>query len=108
MAYLQVPIDGSSPDHEFSMSLDGVIFLLRFMLNSRTDRWTMILKSEDGTILAAGMPIVLSTPLLASHKKEGMPAGDFICIDETEENNEPLGIEVFGVTHSLIYREAST
>lgn len=108
MAYQNIPVDPSQPDQEFSLAMDGVVFVLRLTLNSRTNRWTLAIKQEDGTLLIAGIPIIINYPLLESHRFEGMPAGDIFCLSESGDQTEPRDTESLGVTHSLLYREVGT
>lgn len=108
MAYQNIPIDPFQPDQEFSMAMDGTVFVLRLTLNSRSNRWTLAIKQEDGTLLIAGIPIIINYPLLESHRFEGMPLGDILCLSESGEDIEPRDTESLGVTHSLVYRELGT
>lgn len=105
MSILKIPIDPIQFDHEFSIELDKVIFLLRFKYNSRADRWTFDVKAEDGTMLAAGVSLVTNLPLLLRFKDVRLPLGDFFLVDKTGANEEPRE-NSFEDTHELLYKEA--
>lgn len=107
MAFLTIPIDVIQPNHEFSISLDGVIFVMNFKYNFRSDQWSLMLKKEDGTVLVSAVPLVTGSSLLGRYPNDDMPAGDLFVSDDTGNNAEPTKLS-FANTHSLIYREVGT
>jgi len=107
MAIVQIPVDPFQPDHQFSIALDGVIYILAFQLNSRSKRWFMTIKQEDGTILVSGVALVISYSLLDRFKKAGMPPGNFFVFDDSGLDRE-VTEDSFQGTHSLVYVEEGT
>lgn len=107
MAVLNIPIDPNQPNHEFSIELDGVVYLMNFRKNFRSLRWVLTLKKEDGTVLVSGVPLVTGISILKQYPADDMPPGDLYVDDTTANNTEP-GEEGFGNTHQLVYVEAGT
>ncbi len=107
MAHLEIPIDVNQPDHVFSIDLDKKIYLLRFMYNYRGERWTMTISDEAGTVLVAGIALVLNASLLSRFTNESLPPGTFFVLDTSGENAEPTE-KSFEQTHTLIYAEVGT
>lgn len=106
MAMLQIPIDGNHPDHQFFIDLEGTVYLMHFKLNDRSKRWTMDIKLEDGTLLVAGIPLIVNWPLIRRFKDSRLPPGEFYVVNETGGTEEPRE-DSFLETHVLIYLEAA-
>ena len=108
MALINIPIDPVQPDHEFSIALDGTTYILGFQLNSRSGRWFMNIKNQNGVKLLDGIPLVVNYPLIRAHAKEGMPPGEFYVFDENGQNREIGETSFEDGTHVLIYAEEGT
>jgi len=108
MALLTLPIDPVQPDQEFSISLDGTIYILGFQLNHRSKRWFMRISQENGTLLVSGVPLVISYSLLNRFKKPGMPPGDFVVIDNKNQDREVSEDSFDEGTHTFYYLETGT
>lgn len=105
MALLEIPIDVNQPDHEFYLDLEKVVYLFHFKLNSRTGRWIMDIKSEDGVLLAGAIPLVVNWALTDRFVREDLPPGSFWVFDLTGKDAEPSESS-FGTTHVLLYEES--
>lgn len=105
MALIEIPIDPAQPDHQFYLELEKVVYLFRFMLNSRSGRITMNIYTEDGTLIVGGIPLVVNTALIGRFKLEDLPPGEIWVLDLTGAGAEPTQ-ESFGKTHSLVYEES--
>lgn len=104
---LEIPIDSQQTDHEFSIELERVVYLLRFQFNFRANRWTMTVKAENGDVLVAGVPLVVNWPLLNRFRKTDLPPGTFFVMDSSGNDSEPTELS-FGSTHKLLYAESTT
>lgn len=106
MALIQIPFDPQQPDHVFSLELELVVYQFHFRLNARSNRWTMSILTEDGVLIAGGIPLVVSWPLTQRFRREELPPGEFYVLDLTGNNQEP-GENSFGDTHALLYQEST-
>lgn len=104
---LNIPIDPTQPDHQFTIELEKVVYTLRFQLNSRTNQWIMSILTEDETVLVDSIAIVANSGLIDQYGNQNLPPGEFYCLDMTGQNEEPT-TESLGVTHLLIYMESGT
>ena len=108
MALLQIPIDATASCWRQNTTLDGVVYALGFRWNATDARWYMDVYDAAGTLLLAGVPIVLDWPLTAKFagRLSGMPPGVFLAIDETGSGLQ-ITQENFGDEIKLLYVEAS-
>lgn len=105
MALRNIPIDKTQPNHEFSLTLEGVTYIFNFILNIRDGRWYMTIKRENGNVIVASIPLVVNSQLIGKFATKDLPPGEILCIDDTGKSLEP-GPDSFGETHSLIYLES--
>ena len=105
MAIIQIPVTSNIPDSQFSIDLQGTVYLLRFKLNERINRFTMDILLEDGTPLVEGVMITADWLFMDRFKDSRLPAGKFLVIDNEDLSREP-GVDSFGVTHTMVYVEA--
>lgn len=101
-----IPIDTSQPDHLFTIDLEGVVYTLRFRLNSRTGRWVMNVLTELGVLIVGAIPLVVNQGLTKRYGKSSLPPGEIYVIDLSGENREPEE-RSFGLTHLLVYVEST-
>lgn len=55
-------------DVEYSTTLDGVTYRLRWRWIERTQRWVLDVADVDGALLVGGVAVVLLVPLLSRHR----------------------------------------
>jgi hypothetical protein len=65
--------------------LDGVPYQLRFRWNTVGEYWTLQISSIAGTIILAGIKIVLNYELIRDFRWLGGPPGELYAIDTTGE-----------------------
>lgn len=103
---LSVPLPTKDePFAEQSVSLDGQTYLMTFDWNSRTDRWTMSLRTErddtailNGALLCMGVDLLQTIPSTLDY----VPPGQLWLGGEGDPTLETIG----NVT--LFYIEAGT
>ena len=81
MALYELPTRYDLPDYEYSIELDGEVYLLEYYFNQRDDRWFLSIKQEDGTYILAGLPVISGWLLTERFQMEEKPAGDVLPMD---------------------------
>jgi hypothetical protein len=105
MALIEIPVDRQSPDNQFTITLDKVVYTLRIKQNDRTGRFFLDIMDENGLPLAMGIALVVSYNLLEEYHTIGLPPGDLFIMDTKEQNTEP-DENNFGESVVLLYNEA--
>jgi len=103
MSVLRIEAD-STPYYDMEVVLDGVEFILEFMLNSRDGSWYLSVYDASRTILRAGVRLVINWPLMRSWVSENSPSGDIVCITQGQNKTLP-GEGQLGVDAVLTYIE---
>lgn len=106
MATWKIPIKFISPDFNFQIELDAVIYGFRFVYNERADRWSMEIQDALGNALVSGLRVVTNWKPLARFKTPGLPPGFLFTMDVTGGSTEPTEL-TFGSTVLLCYVEAN-
>lgn len=88
MAAFVIPTRTDLEDYEIEVELTAVSFLLRFTWNYREEFWFMTVSDADSNIVAAGIKIVISKPLLLEVPGTAKPDGNLIAIDTSGEDVE--------------------
>lgn len=81
MLYIQVP---DRNDSMSMLSIDGVVYLLRFTYNERYDYWSFGLYDEKENPILAMTRIVPNFPLLHFYTDTALPDGIFGCISDLD------------------------
>ena len=107
MAAFNMPIrtDGY-PHFDFECELDGRSYVFEFIWNERATVWYMTIADSVGTVLLAGIPIVLDYPLISRFASDDLPPGEFQAVDTTGEGTPPT-LEDFGSRVQLLYFDES-
>lgn len=107
MAYLQIPVRTDLPAYSFSITLEGVVYILSFEWNDRGSFWTMDIQDQDENYLVAGVRVVNNQDLLGRFRNTALPAGTFYLLDTTGKVDDPK-VDNFGTVVLLFYRESTT
>ena len=107
MAFLTMPIRNDIPAYREQVELEGTLFFFDFRYSERSERWYMDILDVDENIILAGIKMLINLPLIYRFVGENLPKGDFICIDESGNNNQPDRSNWAGDV-ILLYRESTT
>ena len=91
---LAIPLpDATEPLITQTVSLEGRAYVFRFDWNSRTDRWSMGLATEDGDDILSGAALVLNIDLLRTipNTLDYVPPGQLIAGGIDDPNLETTG-----------------
>lgn len=96
---VEIPITQEGAHFEFFTELDGgASYRLTFRWNARVGAWFMDLADGDGSLIVAGVRVVLNIPLLGKVADSRRPPGELFAIDtsgdELEADFEGLGRRV--------------
>ncbi len=102
----QGPPRALSPEFAFRARLDGLLYGLRFVYNSRMQRWFMDLEGADGTPLVSGLRVAAGHNMLRPFVAAGFPPGQLFALDDSGLGRDP---DRFGWRGDfrLIYRPAA-
>lgn len=87
---------------KFKMTLSGTIFSLKVYFNVRMNRWLMNISDSQANQILVGVPILIQRSLTSQYPTLALPAGQFICTDDTGLGNQPTQYS-FGQTNTLYY-----
>ncbi len=103
---LTLPLRSDLEDYDLQVTLDGVLFTLRFRWNRREQCWYMDVGGENGRPILASIKVVIDYPLGARSRNALMPAGMFVAVDTTSQRLDP-GLNDLGVRVLLLYFEVA-
>jgi hypothetical protein len=95
---LELTLSGD-PAQEWVTALDGVKYLFRVQLNTRSDSWILDINTEQDVPLSLGIPLVLGADLLANHR---VMRGMLFLVDYTGTGGDPKANDLF--SYSMIYK----
>ena len=101
-----VPINSDFDDYDFTISLDGTVYLLSVRWNGRMNKWFISIALENGTEIIGMRPIIADFPPFARFRNNNLPAGELIFIDTSGENRDPDRTDL-GSRVILMYLEES-
>lgn len=89
-------------------TLDGTDYLLEFRFNSREQVYYLMVSLTDGTLLAQGIKLVCSYPLLQAYNDDRFPLGELIVLPDATSDGPPgLGELGIGQRCQLVYVTAA-
>lgn len=106
MSSVQIPVDRNSPDQKFSIDLEGTVYVLRLIWNSRTGRWALSIFEEDETPIITGIAVVGNFDLLKQYSDPRLPPGTIYVADQSGLAREPTD-ENLGGSVLLLYADAA-
>lgn len=108
MAVKKIPLRNDSPNYDFQIALDGVVYGFEFQWNERCACWTFDLKDASGNVLVGGVQVVVNYPILSRFKQATLPPGVLFFWDSTGAGSDPQAISDLGQRIILFYQEAAT
>lgn len=88
MLYIKVP---DMNDSMSSISIDGVLYYLRFTYNETADLWSVGIYNKNRSPVVAMTRIVPNFPLFFYYRGEELPDGIWACLS----NKEHIGRQTF-------------
>lgn len=92
----RLPLVPTIPNYRVGTSLSGFQYILDIRWNARDEAWYMDVRSEDETLLLAGMKIVLGSILGGRVVDQDFPPGIMVAYDLANTGTE-AGIDDLGV-----------
>lgn len=99
---VEIPIRSDLDWYSLTAALDGADYRLAIWWNTRDERWYLSVSESDGTLIVAGVPMVVDYPLLDRFAHEDLPTGVLMALDTSGEGAE-AGQEDLGDRVRLIY-----
>jgi hypothetical protein len=83
---IEIPFE---PDPLFveTIILDNIPYKFRFMWSTQ-NQWTMSILDRNGSVLIAGVRLVLDIDLLEDHPDLGLPKGKLYVVDYSDNESE--------------------
>ncbi len=103
MAVLEIPTRTDISLYDFTVELDGVVFLLSMTYNTRAARWMLSFNDVEGNPLRQGIKLVSNWELTQTWVQQGRPDGGVYCIN-AETDADPVR-ETLGTDSVLTYDE---
>lgn len=108
MAIIEIPINPNIEAQTVEVSLDGVLYKLRFSWNIRQSSWSMDIAESNDNILIQGIKIEPDWLPVFRYKITNFPPGEFIVIDTSGTGDPPDRTEFgTGARVKLMYQEAT-
>lgn len=85
------------PFYSYAVSLEGRSYLLSFRYNQREECWYLTIAMSDGTVLLAGIKVLVGVNLLWRRADNRLPPGQLYAF-VTGNNTEHPGLTDFGDT----------
>ncbi len=77
-------------DYEEQVTLDGLLYTLRFRFNPRCDAWFLDISDGDGAPIVMGRKLVVDFPFTAQHgHREGIVQGEIFVYDTSLRKIDP-------------------
>ncbi len=102
MSFEILPTRNDLPWYRFKVTLDNIIYTLRFRYNTRMQRWIMDIADGSNVDLITGLPVLLERNIAGQYVVSGIPVSVFFVVDNTNQGTQPTRLS-FGTTHSLWY-----
>jgi hypothetical protein len=104
VSVFDLPVVQGVTSYEFQVQLDGQLFTLSLLFNTRDSFWYMdIFRATDATLLRAGIKVVAEWDLLRLYQGEERPAGSIIAVSQGAEGAEARTLEQLGTDVLLTY-----
>ncbi len=102
---VQLPFVPSIPNYRVATTLDGTQYVFDVRWNGREGAWYFDIRTEDATLIRAGIKIVLGALLGGREASAEMPAGVFLASDLAGTGTD-AGIDDLGARVCVYYYSA--
>jgi hypothetical protein len=106
MATQRIPLRPDLAHYEFAVALDKVTVIFELRWSVREEAWYLDVKDEDGTVIYAGIKVVVALPLGRRCRDPRFPPGILMALDTSGRNEDP-GLKDLGDRVQLLYFEAA-
>lgn len=103
MAILEIPTRTDISLYDFTIELDGVVFLLSLTYNTRAARWFATFNDVDGNPLRSSVKLVSNWELTQAWVQQNRPDGGVWSIN-SENDDDPVR-ETLGTASVFTYEE---
>ena len=83
---IKIPVK-DDPNHILKITLDQVVFNLKFLYNTLVDGWTMGIFDENNNPILIDLKIVPNFFTIRDFVNTGLPLGDFVCNADSSIQN---------------------
>ena len=105
MTITTIPVQRTTDAFTQQVEIDGDVFDLTFLWNSRDHHWSISLGS-DGSMLISGIKMIISDDLLSYARRiDGLPPGRLMVVDLDDQDRDP-DETLFGDRVVLMYDDA--
>lgn len=104
MTFFIVPMDNSFPWFKFKITLSGVIYVMSFRFNTRSNSWYLDILDSSNQVIIAGLAILIDRNLLGQYRTFAVPVGTLFATDDTGKELEPT-LNSFRVDHTFWYAD---
>jgi hypothetical protein len=105
MAVRQIPVSNIVYDQRFRVELDGDFYIFRVFWNGVDERWYTDIYTGEGTLVVAGLRIVLSQDFIKYFQyTPSLPPGKIRFYDTQLKNIEPT-LETFATQVLMLYQD---
>lgn len=105
MSIFEIDLAYDESSFQFTIDLEGEVFVFRFNWNTRAERWYFDILLEDGTALLYGQPVFVSWNILSRFKDIRLPAGNILFFDTTGQGLDPDRFDL-GSRVRMLYEES--
>lgn len=99
MAITELVTFTDTGNYETTVTLDGVVFSLTLIFNSRDQHWYLNIEDETGVALRSGIKLTTANLVLFYWRAQSRPAGELLMVDpsgaDREADFDAIGRDVF-------------
>lgn len=108
MATKIIPLDSTFDNFSITVELDSMVYGMDFKFDLRNERWYVDLFDSNNNLLLAGLPAMVSWPLLKQFEyRTDIPKGVLYFLDQNGTEIEPGRFDL-GARVLMIYQEAAS
>jgi len=102
----EIPARNDLPWYKFKITFEGTVYTLRFIFNTRMNRWILDIADSGDNDIICGLPILIERDIAGQYVIVGLPPGILFSRDNQTRVEQPSRYS-FGMTHSLLYEDSS-